>query len=140
MRVAFAVLVLVHALAHGVGFLTQTFLVGVEDTTTNPAFLISGFERDHRFVRLLGVLWLIIGIGFVAAGIGLLQEADWTLPLLVVSTGASTALSIMWVKEAPFGLVANVIIIAILLIPALHDRVLAVGALGRLGGARRSGP
>lgn len=123
MRTAFAVFLFVHAMAHGVGFLTQTFLVGVEDAAKNPAFLLSAYERGHWVVRSLGVLWLLLGIGFAVAGVGVLQQADWTVQFLVVVTAASTALSIMWVKEAPFGLVANVIVIAVLLIPALHDRV-----------------
>jgi hypothetical protein len=126
MRIAFAVFVFIHAMAHGVGFLNQTFLVGVEDRTQNPAYFLSGFARDHALVRSLGVLWLGVGIAFVIAGIRILREADGAVPWLIAATAVSMVLSIMWVREAPFGLVANAIIIAVLLVPALYDRVLAL--------------
>ena len=126
MRTAFAVFVFVHAAAHGVGFLNQSFLVGVEDRTSTPALLLSNYARDHRLVRVLGILWLVIGVAFVIAGIRILQEAGCAVPWLVGAAAASTVLSIMWVKEAPFGLVANVIIFIVLLVPVLYDRILAV--------------
>ena len=127
MRNGFAVFLIVHGLAHGVGFLTQTFLIGVEDRSTNPAFLLERLDRGHWFVRSLGVLWLALGVAFVAAGIGLLREADWTTPLLITTATVSTVLSVMWVREAPFGLVANVIVFVVVLSPPLYDRILEVG-------------
>jgi hypothetical protein len=107
-----------------VGFLNQTFLVGVDDRTTNPALVLSGLARDHWSIRLLGVLWLLLAIGFFAAGVGVLQGAEWVVPVLWAVTIPSTLLSIMWVREAPFGLVANLIVLAVLIVPALHDRIL----------------
>lgn len=124
MRVAFAIFLFIHAFAHGVGFLSQTFLVGGDDMPGAPTFLLSGLEPGHWFLRFLGVVWLAIGVAFVFAGIGVLTEADWTMPVLLTALVLSTVLSLLWVKEAPFGLVANAIIIVVLLVPALHDRVL----------------
>ena len=106
------------------GALNQTFLVGVEDTSTNKALVISRLPRGHWLVRALGVLWLVVGAGFVIAGIGLLQDAEWAVEALVAATAASTVLSLMWVREAPFGLVANALIIAVLVLPWLNDKVL----------------
>ena len=134
MRVAFAVFLFIHAAAHVVGFLSQSFLVGVEDRGSNPAYLLSSLDRDHGLVRALGVVWLVCAVGFAIAGIGVLQQADWTIPVLVAATVVSTAMSVMWVREAPFGLVANLIVIVVLVVPALHDRVFtAIGIAPPLG-------
>lgn len=125
MKVAFAIFLFIHAFAHGVGFLSQTFLIGGDGQPgAPPTFLLNGLEPGHWVLRLLGVVWLAIGITFIFAGIGVLKESDWTMPVLLTALVLSTVLSLMWVKEAPFGLVANAIIIIVLLVPALHDRVL----------------
>ena len=124
MQIAFAVFLFIHALAHGVGFLSQTLLIGGDDAPGAPAFLLSDLEPGHWTLRLLGVVWLFVGIAFVVAGIGVLRDADWTMSVLVPAVVVSSVLSLVWVKDAPFGLVANGIIIIVLLVPALHDRVL----------------
>lgn len=122
MLVGFAVFLFIHALAHGVGFVTETLAIDV-DTFGRPTFLLTGLERGHWVLRLLGIVWLLVGAAFVVAGIGVLQEADWTTPLLVAATVASTVLCLIWAKDTPFGLVANAIIFAVLLVPPLNDRV-----------------
>ncbi|MDJ0496400.1 MAG: hypothetical protein QNJ89_01125, partial [Acidimicrobiia bacterium] len=61
--------------------------------------------------------------GFVLGGIGVVQEADWALTAIVASTVLSTILSLIWVKAAPFGIVANLIVIGVLLIPWANDRM-----------------
>lgn len=122
MRIAFAVFLFVHALAHGVGALTVSGLVATEETN-EPTFLLSSLDEDHWAFKVAAVLWLIALVGFVVAGIGVIQETDWALRAIVCATVLSTILSIIWVKAAPFGLVANVIIVAILLIPWTADRM-----------------
>jgi hypothetical protein len=124
MRVAFAVFLFIHAFAHGVGFITQTLALDTE-TSGEATFLFTGLEAGHWALRLMGVVWLLVGVGLVVAGIGVLRDAEWALPVLVAATVASTALSLVWVKAAPMGLVANAVVLAVLLVPALNDRVLA---------------
>lgn len=123
MQIAFAVFLFIHAFAHGVGFLSQTLLVGGDDAPGAPAFLLSNLESGHWVLRLLGVVWLVVGVAFVAAGVGVLQDADWTMSVLIPAVVVSTVMSLMWMKDAPFGLVANGIIIIVLLVPALNERV-----------------
>ena len=124
MRVAFAVFLFVHALAHGVGFLTVSGLVVDESQPTEPSFLLTGFAGDHWIIKVMAAVWLIPLAGFAIGGIGVIQEADWTRAVIVASTALSTILSLIWVKSAPFGLVANAIIIAALAMPWASDRVI----------------
>lgn len=124
MRIGFAVFLFVHGFAHGVGFLSVTGLVDVEDTDGRATFLLDRFDPGHPVMWLMGVVWLAALAGFTVAGIGVLREASWALPLLVATTALSTVLAVLWVKSAPFGVVANAILIAALLIPAISERVL----------------
>lgn len=123
MKIAFAVFLFIHGLAHGVGALTVSGIVKDENNPTDPSFLLTGFDPDHWIFKLMAVVWLLPLIGFVVGGIGVIQETDWALAVIVSSTALSTILSLMWVKAAPFGLVANLIIIGVLLIPWTSDRM-----------------
>lgn len=123
MRIAFAVFLIIHGLAHGVGALTVSGIVKDENTPSDPTFLLTGFDSSHWIFKLMAVIWLLPLIGFVVGGIGVIQEADWALGVIVASTVLSTILSLIWVKAAPFGLVANLIVIAVLLVPWANDRM-----------------
>lgn len=124
MRIAFAVFLFVHAMAHGVGFLTVSGLVKDPNQPSEPTFLLNGLATDHWVFKIMSVVWLIGLAGFVVAGIGVLNETDWALPAIVAATVLSTVLSLIWVKSAPFGLVANAIVIAVLLVPWAADRMI----------------
>lgn len=123
MKIAFAVFLFIHGLAHGVGALTVSGIVKDENTPSDPTFLLTGLDSGHWVFKLMAVVWLLPLVGFVFGGIGVIQEADWSLTVIIVSTALSTILSLIWVKAAPFGLVANLIVIAVLLIPWANDRM-----------------
>lgn len=124
MRIAFAVFLFIHGLAHGVGFLTVSGLVKSSDQPSDPTFLLTGYAPDHWVFKVMSVLWLVGMVGFIIAGIGVISSTSWAFSAIVAATVLSTILSVIWVKAAPFGLVANLIVIAALIIPAISDRVL----------------
>lgn len=123
MKVAFAVFLLVHAVAHGVGSLTVSGLVENPDQPSDPSFLLTGFDPGHWVFKVMSVVWLIALAAFVIAGLGVINETGWALAAIVSATILSTALSVIWVKAAPFGLVANLIVVAVLIIPWAADRM-----------------
>ena len=123
MKIAFAVFLLIHALAHGVGFLTVSGLVKNSDQPSDPTFLLTRFAPEHRVFKIMAVIWLIALVGFAIAGIGVLAEASWAFTATVAAAILSTILSVIWVKSAPFGVVANLIVIAALVVPWVSDRV-----------------
>ena len=124
MKIAFAVFLFIHAMAHGVGVLTVSGIVKDTDQPTEPTFLLTGFEDEHPVFKVMALLWLVGLIGFAVAGVGVISEADWTLSVLVPTTVLSTALSLIWVKAAPFGLVANLLVIAAMIVPWAADRMI----------------
>jgi hypothetical protein len=72
--------------------------------------------------RTLGVVWLIACPVFLAAAAALLLHSDawriWTLVGVVLSQ----LLIVLWWKDARFGTVANVLLLAVVLLPLLSRR------------------
>jgi hypothetical protein len=124
MTVAFAVFLFIHAAAHAVGFISISGIAPVEDVDGKASLLLTRFEPGHPVMWAASLLWLVGLGGFVAAGVGVLTDASWTLPVLIVTMVLSSLICFIWVKDTPFGLAANAVIVIVLLVPALHDRVL----------------
>ena len=102
MRIVFAVFLFVHGFAHGVGFLTVAGIVE-DETSEGHAFLLDGREPGDPIMWVFAVVWLACLAGLVAAGIGVLREASWALPVLIGATAVSTILGLMWVRQARSG-------------------------------------
>ncbi len=124
MRIAFAVFLLIHGLAHVVGSLTTTGIIKDEKASPVPSLVLSNLRPGGWPLCLFGIGWLLAAAAFAAAGVGVLQHDDWALTIVIVATAVSTVLSLLWVREAPLGIVANAVVVGALVIPAIRDRVL----------------
>jgi hypothetical protein len=123
MRVTFAVFLFIHAAAHVVGFITVSGIAQIEDTSGRATFLVDRLEPGHWVMRVLAVFWLLATGAFVASGIGVLGDATWAAPVILMSTVLSLVLCLIWAKETPFGLLANGVVLVVLMIPALSERM-----------------
>jgi hypothetical protein len=126
MRIAFAVFLFIHAAAHGVGFLSQSGIVAVEDAGGPPSLLFSDLPRGGRALRILSIIWLAALGGLVLAGIGVLNQSSWAVPVTIAATAFSTVICILWYKDVPFGIVANVLVVLALAIPPIADRIFPI--------------
>lgn len=124
MRNAFAVFLFIHAAAHAVGFLSVSGVVDIEDTDGRPSILLSRFEKGHPVMWVASILWLAALGLFVVAGIGVLSGAERTVPMLIGATSLSAVLCAVWYREVPFGIAANVLVVAAIAIPPIADRLL----------------
>ena len=115
MRTALAILFVLHGIAHGVGFAVPWGLVEVEETAYSTTLLAGKLDVGDPGIRLVGVLWLVTGVAFVAAGAGVLMMKSWWLGVATTVALASLLLSILGWPEARIGVGLNVVIIAVLL-------------------------
>jgi len=115
MRIALAVLFFVHALAHLPGFVVPWRLATLEEMPYKTTLLDGRFDVGDAGIRLVGLLWLVAALAFVAAGAGLLLGAAWWGPLSWASVVLSLTLSALGWPEARLGLALNVVIVALLL-------------------------
>jgi hypothetical protein len=123
-KIAFAVFLFVHGFAHVVGFLTTTGIVKDEKTSGVPSLFFTGLKPGGAALWAFGIVWLLTAAGFVLCGVAVINEASWALPAIVAATAVSSILSIIWIKAAPMGIVANVAVVIALVVPAIYDRVL----------------
>lgn len=105
MRAALVTLVLVHGAIHLLGFV-QAF--GLAKATLHAAI-----------GRPLGVVWLIVGIGFLASAALLFTDSKTWAYVALPTVIASQALIVSTWSEAWFGTIANVIVLAAIVVSFL---------------------
>jgi hypothetical protein len=100
MKYIFALIVFAHGLIHGMGFA--------------KAFGYAQLPQLTKFIpKPMGLAWLLAGLALVAAGIGFLGKKDWW-PLLAIGAALLSQVVIIssW-KDAKWGTLANVAILAV---------------------------
>jgi pimeloyl-ACP methyl ester carboxylesterase len=124
MRVAFALFLVLHGIAHLVGFLTPWGLMPTSPTSSTtarvPTALFDGrVILGDSIARGFGVIWLIAGVAIVLSAIGLWRRESWALSVIVGWTVASLILCLAWWPAARIGFFVNVGVIVILLATGL---------------------
>jgi hypothetical protein len=103
MRYIFFVLIFLHGAIHLMGFA--------------KAFNYATIENIHSVIsKPTGLLWLLTCVIFLLAGIAFLAKADLWYWLTFVAVLISTILIISVWKDAKFGTIANIIILAVAII------------------------
>jgi len=116
MKWVLAVVLLGHGLAHLVGFLVPFRLMEDAETPYKTTLLCGRWDVGDRGIRLNGVLWLLVSLGFFAATAALLMGASFWFPTVLLMATASTMLSIIGLPDAKIGVVVNLVLIVGLLI------------------------
>ena len=103
MYIALAALLLLHGLAHMVGFAAPFGYM------KNPPASLVGSNA-----KIFGIFWLIAAIVFVVGAIGLIRREAWWTPVTLVACLLSIALTIAFLPYAKIGLLVDVAVIAFL--------------------------
>ena len=111
MRLALAALMILHGVAHLVGFAGSWQLGDVPYKTT---VLGGRVELGATGIRATGVLWLAAAMAFVVVGGGAALNSGWWTKAALYVTLASLALTIIEFPEAKIGLVVNLAILVAL--------------------------
>lgn len=115
MRIALALILILHGVAHLVGFLNSWGLLPATDPSAappSPNVLFGGrLTLGETAARGFGVVWLIAAVSFVTIAIGVWRRDHWSLPALAYVSVASLALSTAWWPSARIGVFVNVAIL-----------------------------
>ena len=111
MRFALAALMILHGVAHLVGF-AGSWHVG--DLPYKTTVLAGRVDLGDAGIRVTGILWLAAAVAFVIAGAGTALSYSWWPKAALLVTLASLALTIIEFPEAKIGLVVNLVILAVL--------------------------
>ena len=95
----FAILIFLHGIIHLMGFA--------------KGFGYAQIENIHSdILKSSGLFWLLASVLFLAAAIAFPAKADWWYLILFAAVLLSTTLIVCFWKDAKFGTIANIIILA----------------------------
>ncbi len=107
-----AVLLAAHGLIHLIGFVVPWGIAQVDGFPYRTTALGGAVALGEPAVRMVGVVWLVLAIGFVVAGVGAWRGNRWTVPLTAMLAIVSIAVCALGLPEAAFGLIVNASILA----------------------------
>jgi hypothetical protein len=110
MYIALAVLMILHGMAHMVGFAAPFGYL--KDPPPVNATLLSTIGPGG--MKALGILWFANAIIFVVAGIGLLRHSQWWTTATIAACVLSLVLTATFLPYAKIGLAVDVVLVTFL--------------------------
>lgn len=114
-RLAAAVLLMLHGIAHAPGALGSLKLATFDDVSFQPNLLPG---TGDGLVMLPGVIWVLAAAAFVVAGIGLILHWSRSTAVVLAALVFSTPLTVLWYQDAVAGLILNGAMLFVLLVRA----------------------
>lgn len=117
MRTAVAIFMMLHGIAHLPGFVVPWRIATFKDTPYKTTLLAGRIDVGDVGIRIIGVLWLIVAIAFVVAGIAMIADTEWWGAMAGCVALISLVLSLLSLPEARIGVAVNIAILALLTVP-----------------------
>jgi hypothetical protein len=114
MRIAIAMLMLFHGVAHLPGFAVPWRLVSSPEMPYRTTVLAGHLYVGATGIRAVGVLWLLLALAFVAAAASAFASREWWVPLATGVAFASLALSLVALPGSRIGVAVNLVLLAAL--------------------------
>lgn len=114
-RFFLAALLIVHGVAHLVGFVVPWRLVASPDVPYRTTILAGTIDVGDAGVRALGIVWLMAALSFVLLGCALFAGFNvraWVLVLL----GSSLVLCVLGWPDARIGFIVNVVLLGVIFV------------------------
>jgi hypothetical protein len=108
------VLLVLHGIAHLVGFVVPWNLLNVEDVEYKTTLLSGRWDVGDLGIRLVGSLWLAGAAAFIATGAALLAGAAWWKTAAFYTSFGSLALSVLGWPDSRIGVAINVLLLGYL--------------------------
>lgn len=116
MRLALALLFLVHGIAHLPGFAVAWRLTRSADMPYTTTLLGGHLDVGDVGIRVMGLLWLAVALGFIAAAVATWRgHPNWPMLALAVALVSLVLSTLAW-PASRIGVVVNVAILAFVLV------------------------
>ena len=112
MRIAMGIFLLVHGLCHFVGFVVPWKILTMKEEPYRTTLMAGALDVGSVGIRLVGVLWLLACVAFMASGIGALASWAWWRTAVVPLALASSVLCVLGLPGAKIGILANGLLLA----------------------------
>ena len=114
MKTAFSLLLLLHGIAHLVGFTVPWKLMESEATPYKTTVLSGHVDLGDAGIRVMGLLWLATALAFTVGAWTLWRGQAWA-PSFVAGTAVfSLILSLLAWPDSRIGVVVNVLVLTAL--------------------------
>jgi hypothetical protein len=121
MRVAFALLLLIHGVAHLVDFVVSWQIATLKEMPYKTTILANSINVGDSGIRLIGILWLVAALVFAACSIGALTHQAWWSLLTLWIAAFSCALCVIGWPDARLGVFVNIAIVVALSLMPVED-------------------
>ena len=111
-----ATVLILHGLAHLVGFAVPWGLVDREGVIHQTSLLGGRFKVSESTLRALGIVWLLLAAALVAVGVALALRRAWAPSAATTLVVASLLMCVTAWPATRFGIGVNVVLLAALLI------------------------
>ena len=108
MRFVFAVLLVAHGVAHLVGFVSSWKLATLAELPYKTVVFSGRVDVGDVGIRMMGVLWLLAALGFLAAAFAVTTETGWAVRFTLAAVVASLILCVVGWPDARIGVAVNV--------------------------------
>jgi hypothetical protein len=115
MRIAIGIYLLVHGICHFVGFVVPWKILTMKDEPYKTTLVAGAFDVGEIGIRVVGLLWLLAGLAFLAAALGVFASWSWWRPATLFFATASLVLCVLGLPGAKIGILANALILAFIL-------------------------
>lgn len=117
MRIAIAILMALHGVAHLVGFVGSWQLTGPNGSIPDKTTLLAGkLALDGSGVRTMGIFWLLTAVAYWVASVAALMNLQWWMLAALGVTLFSLMLCIVALPETRIGVAVNLLILGALLV------------------------
>ncbi len=121
MRILLGILMAIHGIAHVAGFVVPWKLAPPESGSYTTTILAGRIDLGSAGVRMLGLVWLGLAIGFLIAAIGSLFGFSWWMRAASLLAIVSLVLSALGWPDAKIGVPVNAAILVALLVGSRLD-------------------
>lgn len=111
LRIAFAVFLALHGVAHLVGFAGSFQLGEFKGKPLDTTLLGGRIDVGRAGTRVMGVAWLLTGLAFVVAAAAVWTDAPGWPALTAAVAGVSLVLSVLGWPAARVGVFLNLVLL-----------------------------
>lgn len=113
-QLAASIVLALHGLVHLIGFVVPWRLATIDGFPYHSAVLNRSLEIGDLGARALGVVWLVLAVGFIVAAFGVWRGENWALLLTAVLAVVSLAICVVGLPEAGAGIAINLVILGVI--------------------------
>lgn len=108
-----AILIALHGVIHLIGFVTPWRIATLEGFAYRTTIFNGAFDVGDVGVRVIGLVWLGLTFGFLAAGYGVWRGEPWAIGLTGVLAIVSLVVCLLGLPETFAGIAINIVILAV---------------------------